>query len=220
LEPGRPTPFTFPILDQSGQPVTSFVEQHERAMHLIVVRRDLFGFRHLHPIRRADGTWMAEMTLPTAGVWRAFADFATDRGTATLGVDLFAGGRFDPMDLPAPDSTATAEGYQVAIQPRERAAGQRSELIFQAVHKGQPVADLEPYLAPVATWSRCARRSRLPARSPTDAATPDASIGFSAALPTAGCYRLSLQFQHDGSGAHGRLHAGGVGDQDRHLGHP
>ena len=42
------------------------------------------------------------MTLPTAGVWRVLADFATDRGAVTLGVDLFAAGQFDPADLPAP----------------------------------------------------------------------------------------------------------------------
>jgi hypothetical protein len=45
LEPGYLTPFVR-ILDQSGQRLTSFVEQHERAMHLIVLRRDLFRFQH------------------------------------------------------------------------------------------------------------------------------------------------------------------------------
>ena len=46
LTAGQATPFSFRILDPSGQPLTSFVERHERAMHLIVVRRDLFGFQH------------------------------------------------------------------------------------------------------------------------------------------------------------------------------
>jgi hypothetical protein len=199
FELGRATPFTFRILDQSGQSITSFVDQHERPMHLIVVGRDLSGFQHLHPTMRADGTWMAEMTLPTAGVWRAFADFATDRGAATLGVDLFAGGRFDPVDLPAPESTVIAEGYQVTIRPGELAAGQRSELTFQVARDGQPVTDLEPYLG--------ARGHLVALREgdlaflhvhPTDAPTPGASISFSTALPSAGRYRLFLQLQHGG----------------------
>src|SRR5262245_18184047 len=46
---GRPGEFSFRILDHDGQPVTSFVREHEREMHLIVVRRDLSGFQHLHP---------------------------------------------------------------------------------------------------------------------------------------------------------------------------
>jgi hypothetical protein len=199
FEPGHPTPFTFRVLDQSGQPLTSFVEQHERAMHLIVVRRDLYGFQHLHPTMRADGTWMAEMTLPTAGVWRAFADFATDRGAATLGVDLFAGGRFDPVSIPTPDNRAAAEAYQVTLQPGDLSAGQRSELAFRVIREGQPVTDLEPYLG--------ARGHLVALREgdlaflhvhPIDDATPGASISFRAALPSAGRYRLFLQFQHNG----------------------
>jgi hypothetical protein len=188
LQPGHPTPFTFRILDHTGQPVTSFVEQHERAMHLIVVRRDLSGFQHLHPAMQVGGTWMAGMTLPTAGVWRAFADFATDRGAATLGVDL-----------PAPDSSARTDGYEVIIHPTGLAAGQPSELAFQVALDGWPVNDLEPYLG--------ARGHLVALREgdlaflhvhPTDAATPGASISFSAALPSAGRYRLFLQFQHRG----------------------
>jgi hypothetical protein len=38
-----PNPFTFPILDHTGQPVTWLVEQHEQPGHLIVVRRDHSG---------------------------------------------------------------------------------------------------------------------------------------------------------------------------------
>jgi hypothetical protein len=198
LDPGRRTLFSFRILDQGGQPLTSFVEKHERAMHLILVRRDLFGFQHVHPTMQVDGTWVTKITLPAAGVWRAFADFATDFGATTLGVDLFAGGRFDPVDLPAPDSRTTAGSYQVTIHPGQLAAGQPIELSFDVVRNGQPVTDLEPYLG--------ARGHLVALRQgdlaflhvhPTDAATPGASINFSAALPSAGHYRLFLQFQHD-----------------------
>ena len=55
VQPGHPNLFTFRVLDRTGRPVTSFVEQHERAMHLIVVRRDLAGFQHLHPTMQVDG---------------------------------------------------------------------------------------------------------------------------------------------------------------------
>jgi hypothetical protein len=58
-------------------------------MQLIVVRRDLVGFQLLRATMRADGIWTTEITLATAGVWRAFAEFATDCGAATLGDDLF-----------------------------------------------------------------------------------------------------------------------------------
>jgi hypothetical protein len=46
---GENVDFSFTIVGQDGHPVTSFEELHERRMHLIVVRRDLTGFQHLHP---------------------------------------------------------------------------------------------------------------------------------------------------------------------------
>jgi plastocyanin len=196
---GREVNFTFRILDRDGHSVTSFVTKHERDMHLIVVRRDLSGFQHLHPAMAADGTWTTGLRLPEAGVWRVFADFATEHGAATLGVDAFAAGRFDPVDLPEPAKTATADGYQVTVEPTGLAGGQTGSLTFRVARDGQPVTDLEPYLG--------ARGHLVALREgdlaylhvhPTDAATEGASIGFGAELPSAGRYRLYLQFQHHG----------------------
>jgi hypothetical protein len=196
---GREVDFAFRILDQDGRPVTSFVTKHERDLHLIVVRRDLSGFQHLHPAMAADGTWTTSLRLPEAGVWRAFADFATEQGSATLGVDVFAAGRFDPVDLPEPATTAAADGYQVTVEPTGLAGGRTGSLTFRVARDGQPVTDLEPYLG--------ARGHLVALREgdlaylhvhPTDAATEGASIGFGAELPSAGRYRLYLQFQHDG----------------------
>jgi hypothetical protein len=196
---GREVKFAFRILDHDGSPVTSFVTEHERKMHMIVVRRDLSGFQHLHPTMTADGTWTTELTLPDAGVWRVFADFATDTGSSTLGVDVFAAGEFDPVELPKPANTATTDRYQVTMEPTGVAGGQTGSLTFRVARDGQPVTDLEPYLG--------ARGHLVALREgdlaflhvhPTDAATEGASIGFGAELPSAGRYRLYLQFQHDG----------------------
>ena len=44
-------------------------------MHLIVVRRDLTGFQHLHPRQAADGAWSADSRSREAGAYRVFADF-------------------------------------------------------------------------------------------------------------------------------------------------
>jgi hypothetical protein len=194
---GREVDFAFRILDEDGRPVTSFVTEHERDMHLIVVRRDLSGFQHLHPAMAADGTWTTGLRLPDAGVWRVFADFATEQGSATLGVDVFAAGWFDLVGLPEPATTATADGYQVTLEPAGLAGGQTGSLTFRVARDGQPVTDLEPYLG--------ARGHLVALREgdlaflhvhPTDAATAGASIGFGAELPSAGRYRLYLQFQH------------------------
>ncbi|MEK8109242.1 hypothetical protein NKG94_40115 [Micromonospora sp. M12] len=36
-------------------------------MHLIVVRRDLTGYQHLHPTMAKDGTWSVPLTLAQPG---------------------------------------------------------------------------------------------------------------------------------------------------------
>src|SRR2546421_9961165 len=51
------SPFTFHIQGPDGHPVTKFQIVHDKPLHLIVVRKDLTGYQHLHPALAADGRW-------------------------------------------------------------------------------------------------------------------------------------------------------------------
>ena len=53
----------FGILGPDGEPVTDYQVAHDKELHLIVVRRDLTGFQHVHPSRAADGTWSVPLDL-------------------------------------------------------------------------------------------------------------------------------------------------------------
>ena len=54
--------------------MTAYDVEHEKDLHLIVVRRDLTGFQHVHPLLdRTTGTWSVDVRL-TPGVWRVVAD--------------------------------------------------------------------------------------------------------------------------------------------------
>ncbi len=92
----------FRIRDLDARPVRDFDEQHGRAMHLMVVRRDLSHYRHLHPSMDVDGTWSAPLTFPEPGVYRVFADFAAAGRGLTLGDDLEVPGAYEPVPLPTP----------------------------------------------------------------------------------------------------------------------
>src|SRR5215475_9195025 len=59
---GIAQPFTFRIMGPDRRPVTNFAVAEERRLHLIVARRDLTGFQHLHPTMAADGTWSIPLT--------------------------------------------------------------------------------------------------------------------------------------------------------------
>ncbi|GIJ75839.1 hypothetical protein SAMN05443287_103536 [Micromonospora phaseoli] len=118
---GQAGELRFQIRDGQRRTVTRFAVVHDKPMHLIVVRRDLTGYQHLHPTMAADGTWSVPLTLPQPGVWRAYADFTAladdGRQTATtLGVDLVAPGDYTPRALPEPATRTTVDGFTVGFQ--------------------------------------------------------------------------------------------------------
>nr|BFE85912.1 hypothetical protein GCM10020093_085130 [Planobispora longispora] len=78
VEPGETVDFRFTVTGPDGRPVTRFSVEHEKKLHFIVVRRDMSGFQHLHPELKDGGVWSVPLTLPAAGEYRAFADFAPE----------------------------------------------------------------------------------------------------------------------------------------------
>src|SRR5919106_2597993 len=70
------TEYRFRILQPDGTPVISFAEVHDKQVHLIVVRRDLTGYWHLHPTADANGSWTVLLPALEPGDYRVFADFS------------------------------------------------------------------------------------------------------------------------------------------------
>ncbi|MET7948304.1 hypothetical protein [Micromonospora sp. NPDC005324] len=196
--------FAFRIAGPDGQPVTRYDVAHDKQMHLIVARRDLSGFRHVHPELAPDGTWRVDTPLTGPGQWRAFADFAPTGGEPlTLGVDVTVPGELTERPLPAPATSTTVDGYTVTLtgvpQP-----GRTSSLTLTVSRDGQPVTDLEPYLGAYGHLVAL-RRGDLaylhvhPDGTPGDGRTrPGPAVTFLAEVPSAGSYRLYLDFQHGG----------------------
>jgi hypothetical protein len=204
LNVGTPTDFSFRIIGPGGAPVTAFVEEHTKRLHLVVVRRDTTGFQHLHPEMAADGTWRVPLTVPTAGSYRAFADFTpTGAGPLILGVDLAAAGDQTPVRH-QPARTAQLDGYQVQLQG-ELVPGAASPLTLTVSRDGVPVTDLQPYLGAYGHLVAL-REGDLaylhvhPYGAPGDGRTAAGpQIRFLAEVPSAATYRLFLDFQHAGT---------------------
>jgi hypothetical protein len=202
LPAGAATPMSFRVLGPDGQPVTAYDTAHDEDLHLIAVRRDLSGYQHVHPTMAADGTWTTPLEL-TAGDWRLFADFdpAGDDPALVLGADVAVPGDYVPQPLPEPSTTAEVDGYTVTLDG-QLVPGQESELTLSVSRDGQPVTDLQPYLA--AYGHLVALRDGdlaylhvHPAGEPGDGTTaPGPDITFYATAPSAGDYRLFLDFQH------------------------
>ena len=186
-----------------GKPVTAYDVQHDKLLHLIVVRRDFSGFQHVHPVLGDDGTWSVPVDL-TAGAWRVFADFKPTSGEAlTLGADLSVSGTPEPATEQPVTRTAAVGGYTVTLTG-DLVVGEDSMVELDVAKDGQPVTDLQPYLGAyghlVALREGDLAYLHVHPDGQPGAATssPGPVIRFGAEVPSSGRYHLYLDFRHDG----------------------
>jgi hypothetical protein len=194
---GAPQRLHFRVVDGDGAALRSGYQiEAERRLHLIVVRRDLTGYQHLHPAMAADGTWSVPVKVAEPGAYRVFADFQLRCQKHVLAADLLVPGRFQPATLPAPANVASTGAYDVRLQSPTLRAGHDAQLRFTVSRGGRPVSAVQPYLG---------ARGHLVALRQGDLAYlhvhPEEhrraanEIPFAADFPSAGSYRMFLQFK-------------------------
>ncbi len=193
LRRGRTQRLAFHIVDDRGATVRDFDVAHEKRMHLILARRDLTGFQHLHPRQLADGNWTTTARIDDPGSYRLFADFTRNGRAETLAGDVSVDGDADLRALPAASATArTAGGYEVRLDAGGARRATEAQLRFTITKDGAPV-QTEPYLG---------AGGHLVALREGDLAFlhvhPTEDVTFAATFPTSGRYRLFLQFKHAG----------------------
>jgi hypothetical protein len=198
---GEPARLAFRIVDRRGRVVRDgYQVEAERRLHLIVARRDLTGYQHLHPTEASDGTWSTPLTMPQPGAYRVFADFQRDGVKHVLAADLDVPGAYAPAPLPAPAAETTSDGFTVTVKHDRLRAGKEGDLTFTVLQDGRPVAGIEPYLG--------ARGHLVALRQgdlaylhvhPHEGTPPVGVVPFAADFPSAGSYRVFLQFQVGGT---------------------
>jgi hypothetical protein len=198
LPAGEAVTWRFRVVGPDGDAVTDFDVEHERRMHLIVVRRDLTGYRHLHPTMDAHGRWSVRLPAGEPGVHGAYADFSTGGHPHTLAADLFVPGAFTPRPLPAPATLDRADGYAAALTAEHVEAGGTAELSYRLERNGRPLAGVEPYLGADGHLVALREGDMAFLHVHPQASDAPGTIRFGATMPSAGRYRLFLQFKHDG----------------------
>jgi len=206
LEQGRFTAgveaeLRFTIDGPDGTPVTRYATVHEKEMHLIVVRRDLTGYQHLHPERDADGTWHIPLLLDEPGPWRVFADFTVlgrndEQIALTLGVDLTVAGDYQPVELPAPDTVSTVNDFTVTYEGQPQVATSTA-LTFRAT-RGGIAARLEPYLGAYGHLVMIREGDLGYVHVHADPPARTGEARFWLTVPSPGRYRMFLDFQVTG----------------------
>lgn len=198
----------FQITTATGTPLTTFATTHDKDLHLIVVRSDGSGFRHVHPtLDPATGTWSVPWQWQAAGTYRVFADFqpADVPGAAklTLTRAVEVAGAFTPVD-PGPARTVDhVAGYTVTLAGdlTARATNQLTAIVSR---NGTPVTSVQRYLG--AFGHLVALRDgdlaylhvHPEGAEPVLGQTGGPTIAFAAEAPTPGRYLLYFDFQVDG----------------------
>jgi hypothetical protein len=177
-------------IERDGAPFTDLDHEHgEPPLHLVLVRRDLGGYVHVHPRRQGD-RWAADVVLPTPGVWRAYADFEADEEKVVLGRDVFVSGDFTPRALPPPRGEVTVDGYDVSLS--------RDALSFDVARDGRRVGRFEPYLGADGHLVAIREDDLAYLHVHPRQSTRPGTIAFEAELDRPGRYALFLQFKHGG----------------------
>ena len=196
LRLGRRSELGFRIVGSDGRPLHDFEVEHDKRMHFIVARRDMRGFQHLHPKLGSDGTWKTRLTLSEAGSYRVFADFKRNGRSETFAADVHVDGPVDWKALPASSTTATtADGYLVRVRGASAAAGREASLRFDIRRDGRPIR-VQRYLG--AGGHLVALREGDMAYLHVHPTGGGGQVSFATEFPSAGRYRLFLQFKHRG----------------------
>lgn len=200
LQQGR-SELRFRITDPAGRPVIDYTRTHEKNLHLIVVPRDLGGFRHVHPELAGDGSWSVDLDLDLAGSWRVYADFtptALGHGIV-LGTDLTVAGTLTPSPIPAPTDVSQVDGYSVTMTGQATAKTEAA-LTFRVTKGGRDVGDLDPYLGADGhlVALRVGDLAYLHTHPQSHQPTGGPEIPFASTFPSAGTYRVFLDFSHQG----------------------
>jgi hypothetical protein len=191
--------FRFAIRGPDGGLVREFARAHERELHLILVSTDLNEYTHLHPARDAKGNWSAALPPKEPGRYRLYADFVVKSGPAlTLADEVSVPGAPRVREVPQPSKQATVDGFEVAVDGNLE-AGAPARLLIRVFYRGAAVK-LESYLGANAhlVVIRATDGEFLHAHPLPESLAPG-EVAFSVDWPSAGRYRLFVDFQVEGT---------------------
>lgn len=193
---------TFVITGPDRKPVTDFAIVHDKPMHMVVARRDLSGYQHVHPTMAPDGTWTVAVTLDKPGPWRAVADFMANvagggQMAVTLGTDVIVAGAYQPVAVPAAGRQATVDGYTVTYEGTLQ-IGATAPLLFRVFKDGNPVTNLDPYLGSYGHLVFLRQLDVAYVHTHPETALAGGAVKFWATAPSTGTYRMFFDFQVNG----------------------
>ncbi len=214
LQPNTPTKYTYKIIDDRGETLYLFDVVHEKNMHLIVVRKDLNEFQHLHPTFNTSGEFaLTDLNVPSDGQYRIFADFtpsnsqigASGKLPVTIYQDVNVGDilKYQPQSMGQLDEVKSFDGYELkmSVNPQPATAGNTTMVSFVIKQNDKPVTNLQNYLGALGHSVVLSENDLdfIHAHSLSESTNNQTGrVDFHVTFPKEGNYKLFTQFQHQG----------------------
>jgi hypothetical protein len=188
--------------------VREFDVQHEKPMHLIVVREDLGVFSHEHPEMGKDGSFRLRYTFPEAGDYTLFVDVAPKgAGGQVLPVRMKVTGKKGARFAIGGEKLtgdSVSGSLRIHFNETEFTSGKtlRMTCVVRDVKSGDPVNDVQPYLGALGHLILVHEDGETFVHSHPDELDPnagkDGKLAFLARFPKPGRYRGWVQVQRGG----------------------
>lgn len=200
------------VIKRVGEPVATYVINHEKPLHFIVVDKTLGTFQHLHPIMGENFTWSLPIEFSNSGEYRVYADFTLEEGgneiKYLLGSDIVVNGD-NPINflLPEPNNEFMVDGLSVSVSGSV-SASDHTMLMFTVTKYGN-VVNFDPYLGSTGhliavregdlAMAHMHNSDHSDATHSASTSSMPGMLHFDAEFPSgAGKYRLFLEFMVDG----------------------
>lgn len=175
---------------------------HDKKIHLILVRSDLFHFEHLHP-EYSGGKWRVTTSLPETGTYNLYFDFSSHaEGAMVLRLPVTVQTtdflkQTQPLKTVSTQGTIKNELSISSLQPQTP-----SQITFTLSQNNKPLEKFGEYLGAyghVVILKTDNPEVYLHVHPLTEVAPTNGQIQFSTMFPEIGRYTLFAQFNIDGA---------------------
>jgi Cu+-exporting ATPase len=205
--PNKAAVLNFAITNTEGKHYSEadFKVEHEKRMHVIVVRKDLAEFQHVHPLfdAKTNSFTVPDFTFPNAGEYRIFADYVIGTRQPIVYQDVTVGdvAAYKPQPLGPPTTLDSTDGNVVTLAISPGKTDVEKTVTFKLTRNGSPVTNLQNYLGALGhlVVLREADLEYIHTHAlTTDIQNQTGSVQFDVNFKKPGTYKAFAQFQRDG----------------------